>query len=587
MESDHSWKISEAHSRRESIGEMAASELQLQQLPDFIKSIKPQAYKGAFPSFSGKKQSLVKTSPLKGRSSFMPAKKKNSLGKPAGASPRRSSVERRDELPPENRSSIHDLLRDQEKMQPAKLEDADKKKGVVLLCDDEEDVRFVESYQPRCDEFLQWASTRTSESFVLKKYKDSAFYGEIQMESSKRHGKGVIIYSSGRVYEGGWSNDRREGHGFEVFANGNSYKGQYINGKVHGQGKYIWKNGEEYDGEWKEGLRHGKGVWRGVAGDEYVGEWHKNQPNGFGKHQWSNGDYYEGQWTKCLRHGQGQDFFQVGDAYIGEYKWGKAEGFGQYQWSNGNIYSGQFFNGMKNGQGTWKKSGDDNANQYKGCYKNDMKHGFGEFTWSTGSRYEGHYKQDQKTNYGEMYWADGSLYKGNWAHGLQEGLGILKFPDGLVTAGFFKENIYTTPLMKMEEYTRFKAANPHFKCTPGFEEEIRKYLEAIKPAEEYEPYINKELVKAEVEDRTRISALPTMQEVPNAPFGPNGISKEDYIKQLQDSNENLFDREPSKVEKTDDTKSLHTKSQLIFHDFDYLNPESNLPFGVDGFSTAQ
>ena len=190
-------------------------------------------------------------------------------------------------------------------------------------------------------------------------------------------------------------------------------------------------------------------------------------------------------------------------------------------------------------------------------------------------------------NYGEMYWADGSLYKGNWAKGLQEGLGILKFPDGLVTAGFFKENIYTTPLLTMEEFTGYKEANPSFKCTPGFEEEIRKYLEAIKPAEEYEPYKGKELVKAEVEDRTRISALLTMQEVPNAPFGPNGISKEDYIKQLQDSNENLFDREPSKVEKTEDTKSLHTKSQLIFHDFDYLNPESNLPFGVDGFSTAQ
>jgi hypothetical protein len=43
----------------------------------------------------------------------------------------------------------------------------------------------------------------------LKKYKASLYYGIIL--NRKRHGKGVMIYLNGRVFEGEWENDLKHG----------------------------------------------------------------------------------------------------------------------------------------------------------------------------------------------------------------------------------------------------------------------------------------------------------------------------------------------------------------------------------------
>ena len=62
-----------------------------------------------------------------------------------------------------------------------------------------------------------------SETFGVKRFKDAIYRGEIDPDNNKRHGKGVIVYKNGRVYEGEWLNDKRQGRGFERFANGNTY----------------------------------------------------------------------------------------------------------------------------------------------------------------------------------------------------------------------------------------------------------------------------------------------------------------------------------------------------------------------------
>lgn len=49
----------------------------------------------------------------------------------------------------------------------------------------------------------------TSTNFGLKQYKDSLYRGELHPDTLKRHGLGVIVYHSGRVYEGHWLNDKR------------------------------------------------------------------------------------------------------------------------------------------------------------------------------------------------------------------------------------------------------------------------------------------------------------------------------------------------------------------------------------------
>ena len=47
-----------------------------------------------------------------------------------------------------------------------------------------------------------------SPHFNIKQYKDSIYRGEIN-DKRKRHGQGVVVYDSGRIYEGDWQFDKR------------------------------------------------------------------------------------------------------------------------------------------------------------------------------------------------------------------------------------------------------------------------------------------------------------------------------------------------------------------------------------------
>ena len=72
------------------------------------------------------------------------------------------------------------------------------------------------------NEFDYETLRKESEFFNIKQYKDSIYRGEINSKR-KRHGKGVIVYDTGRIYEGHWTNDKRDLRGFELFSNGNKY----------------------------------------------------------------------------------------------------------------------------------------------------------------------------------------------------------------------------------------------------------------------------------------------------------------------------------------------------------------------------
>lgn len=47
------------------------------------------------------------------------------------------------------------------------------------------------------------------------------------------------------------------GKGEIVFASGDLYKGNWTEGKMHGQGKYGYANGDVYNGQWKAGKKDG------------------------------------------------------------------------------------------------------------------------------------------------------------------------------------------------------------------------------------------------------------------------------------------------------------------------------------------
>ena len=61
-----------------------------------------------------------------------------------------------------------------------------------------------------------------SPNFTIVAFKDAVYRGQI-VEGSKREGAGIMIYESGRIYEGEWFNDKRHGMGYERYKNGNLY----------------------------------------------------------------------------------------------------------------------------------------------------------------------------------------------------------------------------------------------------------------------------------------------------------------------------------------------------------------------------
>lgn len=93
-------------------------------------------------------------------------------------------------------------------------------------------------YQMLSNEFDYHELVENSENFGIKRFKDAIYRGEIDPQTNKRVGKGVIVYKNGRIYEGEWEDDKRQGRGYERFANGNVYQGEFLQGKANGKGLY-------------------------------------------------------------------------------------------------------------------------------------------------------------------------------------------------------------------------------------------------------------------------------------------------------------------------------------------------------------
>ena len=60
------------------------------------------------------------------------------------------------------------------------------------------------------------------------------YEGELSLEG-KRHGRGVMVWTIGSLYEGYWKTDKQHGRGRLIYGNGNSY----------------------YEGTWKYGKKEG------------------------------------------------------------------------------------------------------------------------------------------------------------------------------------------------------------------------------------------------------------------------------------------------------------------------------------------
>ena len=169
------------------------------------------------------------------------------------------------------------------------------------------------------------------------------------------HGKGVMAYDSGMMYNGEWSKGRWEGHGKVDYSPNNYYAGLFVRGRFSGEGLRRFANGSEYEGGWKDGKHSGKGTFRNDKGDVFYGHWVKNKLNGEGWVRFADGSQYKGTFVGGVQQGHctytdrfGMEHVGVWVSnrrfgsvrYDGLWKKGKPHGFGNARHSSGDLYEG-------------------------------------------------------------------------------------------------------------------------------------------------------------------------------------------------------------------------------------------------------
>ena len=149
------------------------------------------------------------------------------------------------------------------------------------------------------------------------------FIGKLQ--DNLRNGEGIMFYSNGDKYEGGWVNDIKQGVG-KLITKVSTYEGDWVNDREEGTGKMIYhQSGEIYEGEWVNGSREGKGllIFNSLIRDQNIIA--KMQKYSDVK-MLQNKNFHYGDWVNDVERGQGvrlnEDFASIGDFRYGSFRKG-------------------------------------------------------------------------------------------------------------------------------------------------------------------------------------------------------------------------------------------------------------------------
>ena len=149
------------------------------------------------------------------------------------------------------------------------------------------------------------------------------FIGKLQ--DNLRNGEGIMFYSNGDKYEGGWVNDIKQGVG-KLITKVSTYEGDWVNDREEGTGKMIYhQSGEIYEGEWVNGSREGKGllIFNSLIRDQNIIA--KMQKYSDVKMP-QNKNFHYGDWVNDMERGQGvrlnEDFASIGDFRYGSFRKG-------------------------------------------------------------------------------------------------------------------------------------------------------------------------------------------------------------------------------------------------------------------------
>jgi len=109
---------------------------------------------------------------------------------------------------------------------------------------------------------------------------NAEYFGELNNEG-KKHGKGILKWDDGDVFEGIFDNDEKKEGTFRWKA-GHTYTGTWKNSLMHGLGKYTYADERTYEGEWVAGYKEGNGLFSYPSGDTYKGEFFQDLFEGYG-----------------------------------------------------------------------------------------------------------------------------------------------------------------------------------------------------------------------------------------------------------------------------------------------------------------
>jgi len=109
----------------------------------------------------------------------------------------------------------------------------------------------------------------TGENF---KNNNDIYKGKLNYKG-QRHGKVIMMYENGDVYEGYWKDGKMHGKGTMRYENGDVYVGDWKDGKMDGEGTMRYENGDVYEGDWKDGKMDGEGTMTNKKGAKYSAKW--------------------------------------------------------------------------------------------------------------------------------------------------------------------------------------------------------------------------------------------------------------------------------------------------------------------------
>ena len=130
------------------------------------------------------------------------------------------------------------------------------------------------------------------------------------------------------------------------YKNGDFYKGE-VNRHflAHGKGVMQYNNGSVYEGDFRNGIRFGAGTYQTAEGDKYVGNFRNAIAEGYGEGSYRDGTSYEGEWKQGEINGSGVFTYKSGDKYRGVFKSGKRDGEGHYICKNGSVIAQRYIDG--------------------------------------------------------------------------------------------------------------------------------------------------------------------------------------------------------------------------------------------------